>query len=58
VRDSIYLGDHFRHLLELQSHGNWIIKTMSDNGGHPLSSGSLVDIAWNEQDCIALDSQK
>lgn len=55
VRDSIYLGDHLRHLVEIQNHENWIVKMTGGNKALSISQDSLVDIAWNEQDCLALD---
>jgi putative spermidine/putrescine transport system ATP-binding protein len=55
VRESIYLGDHFRHLVEVEGQGDWIVRTSGGEGDHPLAEGNWVELAWKADDCLALD---
>ena len=55
VEELIYLGDHIRCRMKVESNDNFIVKVPNAEGYQKLSVGQSTTVGWGIEDCRALD---
>ncbi|MBJ6977343.1 TOBE domain-containing protein, partial [Vibrio cholerae] len=57
LRELMYLGDHYRVVVDVVLVGQFVVKVPNDNRTHlNLIPGTVCRIGWKSTDCHALDA--